>query len=220
MVDRDTLLDAALPHVAFDGWSDETFAAACEDTGITLANGRAICPRGSVDLAASYHKRADATISAAVLGEMRYSERVAELVWRRIQAVDKEVVRRGMALFALPQHAAEGTALIWGTADAIWSALGDRSDDLNWYSKRAILSGVVSSSVLFWLGDASEGDTDTRAFIDRRIADVMRFEKFKGRVRENPALKPLTGLIGRIAAAVPAPKTGPVEGYPGWVKGK
>ena len=217
---RDRLLNAALPHVVFDGWSTETFVAACQDIGLEPAAGHAICPRGAVDLASAYHKRADAGIDASELGEMRYSERVSDLVWRRIQAVDKDVVRRGMALFALPHHAAEGTALVWGTADAIWVALGDSSDDLNWYSKRAILTGVVSSTVLFWLGDTSEGDADTRAFIDRRIADVMRFEKFKGQVRANPALKPLTGLIGRIAEAVPAPKTGPVSGYPGWVKGK
>ena len=84
-------------------------------------------------------------------------------------------------------------------------ALGDTSDDLNWYSKRAILSGVYGSTVLYWLGDASEGHAATWAFLDRRIEDVMRFEKFKSGVKDNPALKPLTGLAETLFGGIRAP---------------
>jgi ubiquinone biosynthesis protein COQ9 len=54
-------------------------------------------------------------------------------------------------------HAADGAKAIWGTADRIWTALGDTSDDLNWYTKRATLSAVYGSTVLYWLGDDSPG---------------------------------------------------------------
>jgi len=217
------LLDAALTHVPFDGWTESAFAAAAADLDLTVGEARMIAPRGPVGLAVAYHRRGDDAMVArlAEIGAMRYSEKVAALVRFRLEATpDKEVVRRGMALFALPQHAAEGAALIWGTADRIWTALGDTSDDINWYSKRAILSGVYGSTVLFWLGDKSEGDSATWAFLDRRIADVMRFEKFKGQVRANPALKPFLALPDAIFSRIKAPAPGRRPDLPGrWGRG-
>ena len=98
----------------------------------------------------------------------------------------KEAVRRGTTLFALPHMAAEGAKLIWGTADAIWTALGDTSQDANWYTKRLTLSGVYSAVVLYWLGDDSLDMQATDAFLERRIDNVMQFEKFKAQARQNP----------------------------------
>jgi len=189
------LLDAALPHVAFDGWSEATFRAAVADLGEPEALARAIAPRGALDLAAEYHRRGDRAMTKAFekrdKSGLRYFEKVALLVRLRLEAVDPEIVRRGMALFALPQHAPQGVSLIWGTADAIWTALGDTSEDVNWYTKRMTLSGVFSASVLFWLGDKSDDHQATWDFIDRRIADVMSVESFKAKVRENPLVSKL-----------------------------
>ncbi len=190
---RAVLLDAALPHVAFDGWSEATFRAAAADAGMTPEEARAVYPRGAMDLAAEFHRRGDAAmlarLEAADLDAMRIREKVTFAVRARIEAAgDREAVRRGTAFFALPQNAPEGARLIWDTADAIWTVLGDASDDINWYTKRATLSGVYGSVVLFWLGDQSEDSEATWAFLDRRIEDVMRIEKIKAQVRANPVL--------------------------------
>jgi ubiquinone biosynthesis protein COQ9 len=184
------LLNAALPHVGFDGWSETTFRAGIAESGLPEALARAVAPRGAVDLAAEYHRRGDramaARFAAVDRSDLRYREKVALLVRLRLEAVDPEVVRRGMALFSLPNHAPEGVRLVWGTADAIWTALGDTSVDVNWWTKRMILSGVFSATVVFWMGDKSEGSVATWEFLDRRIEDVMRFESFKAKARENP----------------------------------
>lgn len=213
------LLDAALPHVGFDGWSEVTFRAAVAESGLPEALARAVAPRGAVDLAAEYHRRGDALMgerfAAADTSVLRYREKVALLVRLRLEAVDPEVVRRGMALFSLPNHAPEGVRLIWGTADAIWTALGDTSVDVNWWTKRMILSGVFSATVMFWMGDKSEGSVATWEFLDRRIEDVMRFESFKAKARENP-------LVARAMASPLNPLKlirKPVDrrgGYPGY----
>ncbi|THD76504.1 COQ9 family protein [Thalassobius vesicularis] len=208
---KETLLDAALIHVAFDGWSAETFAAAVADCGVDMAVARAVCPRGAVDLAMAYHQRGDRLMAARFAAEdmtgLRYSEKVAALVRFRIEAADdKEAVRRGTTLFTLPQYAADGARLIWNTCDLIWNLLGDSSDDVNWYTKRMTLSGVYSSTVLYWLGDDSQGEQATWEFLDRRIDDVMRFEKFKASVRAN---KPLSALLAgpmAVLGAIKAPK--------------
>jgi ubiquinone biosynthesis protein COQ9 len=206
---KDAVLDAALSHVPFDGWSEATFRAAVAQSGVAQGLARALFPRGAVDLALAYHKRGDAAmverLKGTDLASMRYSDRVAAAVRFRLEAAtDKEAVRRGTTLFALPQHAADGARAIWGTADAIWTALGDTSRDLNWYTKRATLSGVYASTVLYWLGDDSTGHHATWEFLDRRIADVMRIEKAKAAFRENPLGKALLAgplkLIERVKA--------------------
>jgi ubiquinone biosynthesis protein COQ9 len=206
----DRLLDAALPHVPFDGWSDTSFRAAVADSGLDPALARALCPRGALDLAAAFHRRGDAALAqrmaAGDLTGLRYRDRVARAVRLRIElAEDREVVRRGSTLFALPQNAPEGARLIWGTADAIWTALGDSSRDLNWYTKRATLSGVYGATVLYWLGDDSPGHMATWDFLDRRIEDVMRIEKLKAQLRENPLGKALLAGPLKLMEKVRAP---------------
>ena len=180
---REKLLDAALNHVPFDGWSDATFRAAIADSEIEPALAKSLFPRGAVDLALAYHARGDAAmlakIEAADMEAMRFRDRIATAVRFRLEVADRELVRRGTTLFALPQHAADGTKAIWGTADAIWTALGDTSEDANWYTKRATLSAVYSATALYWLGDESEGSRATWEFLDRRIENVMTIEKIK-----------------------------------------
>jgi ubiquinone biosynthesis protein COQ9 len=205
------ILNAALPHAAFDGWSEVTLTAAVTDSGVAAALGRALYPRGGVDLAVAYHLRGDlamkAALSATDLTAYRFRDRVSLAVRLRLEAADKELVRRGSALFSLPNHAPEGVKLIWGTADAIWTALGDTSTDLNWYTKRATLSAVYTATVLFWLGDHSEGQADTWAFLDRRIENVMQFEKTKAALRENPLAKAVMRGPMKILESIHAPKS-------------
>lgn len=205
---RGAIIDAALPHVAFDGWSDTTLRAAAVDAGVELALVRAQFPRGAVDLALAYHLRGDRAMTdyAATLPDnLGISGRVAAIVRKRLELADREAVRRASTLFALPQHAGDGARALWGTSDAIWRSLGDTSGDVNWYTKRATLSGLYAATVLFWLGDDSPDHQATWDFLDRRIADVMKIEGVKARARKNPLFR---------AAMLPfsvirAPKAGP-----------
>ncbi len=222
---RTQLLQAILAHVAFDGWSETAFAAAARDAGHDMATARALCPRGAVDLAVAYHKGGDDAMRAVLAGTdlaaMRVQDRVVLAVRSRIEAIgDKEAVRKASALFTLPQNAAEGGRLIWNTADAIWDALGDPSDDINWYSKRAILSGVYSATVLYWLGDDSPDNAATWDFLDRRIAEVMGFEKFKGHLRANPLTKGVVSGMEELLSRVRAPAAKPRDDLPGHISGK
>lgn len=198
---KDRLLDAVLVQVPFDGWSDAALRMAAQDVGVDVETARALFPRGGVDLALAFHDRADRQLAeelaAGSLSHLRYSERIAHAVRRRLELVapHKEAVRRAAALFALPIHAVDGARAIWHTADVIWNGLGDRAEDYNWYTKRASLAGVISATILYWLGDNSENSERTWAFLDRRIGEVMRVEEMKARLRRNP--------ISRLAFAGP-----------------
>lgn len=207
---REAILAAALAHVPFDGWSEATLKAAAADSGTDPALARALFPRGGVDLALAYHRLGDRTmaqaLTAADLTGMRFRDKVAHAVRLRLETADRELVRRGSTLFALPQHAADGARAIWGTADAIWTGLGDTSDDLNWYSKRASLSAVYGATVLYWLGDDSTDHQATWDFLDRRIENIMQFEKAKAAVTGNPLGKALMSGPFKVLERIRAPR--------------
>ena len=215
---RRAVIDAALPHVAFDGWSDRTLALAVEDAGVDPGLSRLAFPRGGLDLALAFHRDRDAALAEAIAGAdlaaLRFRDRIGWAVMRRLELVadDREAVRRGATLFALPHHAADGARAIWHTADTIWTALGDQSRDFAWYSKRATLSAVYSSALLYWLGDETPGSEATRAFVDRRIDNVMQVEQVKARLRENPlsaaVLRGPQALLDRVRAPADTPPAG------------
>ena len=204
------VLDAALSHVPFDGWSERTLAAAIAEAGVTPALARSLFPRGGVDLALAYHQRGDDQMAEALaprnLSALRFRDRIALAVRLRLEGADRELVRRGTTLLSLPMHAADGARAIWQTADRIWTALGDSSEDLNWYTKRATLSAVYGATVLYWLGDDSSEAQDTWNFLDRRIDQVMQVEKLKASFRENPFGKAWAAGPGKLFETIRAPK--------------
>ncbi len=215
------VIAAALPHVAFDGWSDKTLSYAVDDAGVDPNVSRLAFPRGGLDLALAYHYERDAEMAArlaeANLLELRFRDRVAFAIIARLEAVagEREAVRRGVAFFSLPTHAADGARAIWHTADTIWTALGDTSRDFNWYSKRTTLSAVYSSALLYWLGDTTPDMQATRDFVQRRIDDVMRFEEVKARVSRNPIAAAMMKGPRRLLDHMKAPGDTPPPDLPG-----
>ncbi|WP_449044225.1 COQ9 family protein [Paracoccus versutus] len=195
--DRERLIEAALSHVVFEGMGERAIAEGARDIGMNPALARVHLPRGGADLAAAYHRRGDQALRdwmAAHPPEGRFRDRVSAAVMQRLSLSNRELARAGAAILALPQNAALGARLVWETADAIWDGLGDRSEDVNWYSKRATLSAVYGATVLYWLGDDSPEAEETRRFLDRRIEGVMRFESLKERVGGLPGVSTLAGL--------------------------
>ena len=185
---REKILAEALPHVAFDGWTDKSLQDAAERVGADDSELKAAFPRGATDallfFASQADDRAEAVIAEADLAAMKVRERIKFAVRTRIEAVraHKEAARRGAAVFALPQHALDGATCVYRSCDMMWRAIGDTSTDFNFYTKRALLSGVFSSTMIYWFADTSEDFEETWSFLDRRIADVMQIEKVKSAV--------------------------------------
>ena len=216
------LMKAALPNVAFDGWSNSTFVAACTEADFSERKARLFCPRGAIDLAVAFHKWGDdqleTTFKKKKISQLKVRERIRKAVELRIKlASDKEAVRRGVVLFSLPIHAFEGSRLIWETSDLIWELVGDNSEDYNWYSKRTILSAVYASTVLYWLGDNSEGNKETWHFLDRRIEDVMKFETAKVQLKTNKFTKEFNGLAEKFLKTIKRPSKNIDPNLPGYL---
>jgi ubiquinone biosynthesis protein COQ9 len=185
---RPRLVAAMLPHVPFDGWSAAARDAAADAEGVDRDIAAMALPDAATMIDA-YTARADAlmtdAMAAADAPSLKIRDRIRLALNSRLDAAaaDREAVRRALAVLLQPANAPLAARTLWRSADAMWRAAGDTATDFNHYSKRAILGSVYSAALLYWLDDDSDGHADTRAFIDRRIDNVMAFEKSKARLK-------------------------------------
>jgi ubiquinone biosynthesis protein COQ9 len=202
-VQRDQLLEAALAHVPFEGWSRRSLLAAAADLGMEPGLARRLFPRGGDDLLVHLERWADRQMAARVdleeLQELRIRERIATLVRARLDVLSphREALRRATAARLLPSNALAATASLWRTVDLMWSLAGDRATDASYYTKRSLLAAVWSSTFLHWLDDRSDDLAATWAFLERRIDNVMQIGQLRARLDD--ALQSL-GRFNPLAA--------------------
>ncbi|HEX9569781.1 MAG TPA: COQ9 family protein [Rhodospirillales bacterium] len=187
---RDRILLATLPHVAFDGWTRKALTVGVADAGLSPDMALRAFPDGIPELVDHFADWADRRMLAELerrgAAAMRIRDRVTTGVRARLEvlAAHREAVRRLLAFLALPPNAPLAARLLWRTVDAMWYAAGDNATDFNYYTKRGLLAAVYTTTVLCWLADSSEEFADTWAFLDRRIADVMKVPAYKARLKE------------------------------------
>jgi ubiquinone biosynthesis protein COQ9 len=202
---REQLALAVGEQAVFDGWTAKAVDSAAAQLGIAPAVARLAFPKGQAAMVDAYVAGVDAAMAAhftpEVIGALKIRERIRALVWFRLQAMGpaREAVRSGLAILAMPQNAVKGLSIGWRSADLMWRLAGDNSTDFNHYTKRLTLSALYAATLLAWLDDQSDGWADTAAFLDRRIGDVMRFEKWKAEWRGSSAHRPsLSRFFGRL----------------------
>jgi ubiquinone biosynthesis protein COQ9 len=192
-------------HAVFDGWSDEALAMAAAELGVPAPRARLAFPGGAADMIDAWFDAIDRATARAFplerIEAMKIRQRIRDLVCYRLEVANphKEALRRALAILALPQNLALAARLGWRSADRMWRIAGDTATDFNHYSKRAILMGVYGSTTLVYLDDDSDDMAPTRAFLDRRIDDVMKFEKVKASWRgSRERLPSLSRFLGRL----------------------
>lgn len=197
--ERRQLLAATLDEIPFEGWSRRALTQGALSLGLPAVDVDRLFPGGPVEAIEFWNAEADQAVldafSHAERPPMRVRDKVAFGVRSRIEPLfpHREAVRRGLALMALPQNAALAATLLYRSVDTIWHAAGDTSTDWNFYSKRALLAGVYSTTLVHWLDDNSDGCAETWAFLDRRIENVMGLPRLMGQFqnRLKAGLRPL-----------------------------
>jgi len=202
LASRDQLLEAALPHVIFDGWGMTALSAGAADIGYSEGQIHAVFVDPERDLPAHFSDWADrrmlTRLSEMDLAAMKIRERITWAVRARLEALEghEEAVRRLIAVKAMPGNAGAALRDGYRTVDAIWRVAGDQATDFNFYTKRGLLAAVLASTTLYWLDDASDGHGETWGFLDRRIAGIMKIPKAQAWVSQfvERISKPLAGL--------------------------
>ncbi|MDB5690906.1 MAG: rpsU-divergently transcribed protein [Sphingomonas bacterium] len=199
-------LTPLLPQeAAFDGWTDAALESAARALGVPEDRPRLAFPGGAIDMIDAWFGAIDLEMVAALpperIAAMKIRERIRAMVLVRIEAIGphREALRGALAVLALPRNAAQALRLGWRAADRMWRLAGDTATDFNHYTKRATLAALYGATLLAWMDDDSEDWAETRAFLDRRIDGVMRFEKLKARFRGDPERRfsPVR-LLGRL----------------------
>jgi len=192
---RDSLADEIAADAVFEGWTRTAIFSAARRLALPTGEAERLFPGGPVDVLGFVSRRADQRtveeMEKSKVAGMKVRDRIRTAVRLRLDkhGGQKEAARRALSLLALPLNAGLGLKLLYRTVDALWRAAGDKSVDFNFYTKRATLAAVFSSTLLYWLEDRSEGSEASWGFLDRRIDDVMRFEKFKARMQDWPHRK-------------------------------
>ena len=179
---RDAAIRAMLPLVPEQGWTLRALnRAAGTQAEVLFPGGPAELVEAYIDLATRDMVRA----AAPALEGQRLSQKVRTLILTRLEQAepDRRAVRRAVGVLALPGNTAVAAGCTARTVDAIWIAAGDTGTGFSWYSKRAILASVYTSTLLYWL---REGRTraEVEAFLDRRLAGVAQFGKFTAKAKK------------------------------------
>lgn len=192
-------------NAVFDGWTRAAVESAAAQLGIDPVQARLAMPKTQAGMIDVYIEEVDRGLEAYFtperLARLKIREKIRALVWRRLEIMGpaREAVRRALAILAMPQNVPLALRIGWRTADVMWRIAGDTSTDFNHYTKRMTLGAVYGSTLLVWLDDESEGWADTAAFLDRRIDDVMKFEKFKAQWRGSADQRlSLSRFLGRL----------------------
>jgi ubiquinone biosynthesis protein COQ9 len=202
---RQTIALAVGENAVFDGWTVKAVDSAASQLGVDPAQARLAFPKLPAAMVDAYVAAVDSALvdafTADQLAAMKIRQRIRALVWKRLEIMGpaREAVRSGLAVLAMPQNLALAARIGWRTVDGMWRLAGDTATDFNHYTKRLTLGALYAATVLAWLDDQSEGWMDTSAFLDRRIDNVMQFEKWKAQWRSNADMRPsLTRFIGRL----------------------
>ncbi len=185
---RLALAPAIADAAVFDGWSDTAVRCAAQDMGVNPDVARLAFPGGAMAMIGAWIARIDADMAAALpnerIGNLPIRERIRTLVQFRLDALAgrEEALRRALAIMAMPHNAPAALRLGWHSADVMWRLAGDTASDYNHYTKRMTLGSIYAATLAVFAQDQSEDHAETRAFLDRRIGDVMRFEKAKARL--------------------------------------
>jgi len=191
-------------NAVFDGWTQAAVDSAAAQIGVDPLQARLAMPKGQAAMIDTYIQEVDRALEAYFTPErlagMKIREKIRGLVWRRLEIMGpaREAVRRGLAVLAMPQNVPLALRISWRSADIMWRIAGDTSTDFNHYTKRVTLGAVYGSTLLAWLDDQTEDWADTAAFLDRRIDDVMKFEKFKAEWRGSSDHLSLSRFLGRL----------------------
>jgi len=201
---REALAPLIPANAAFDGWNEKALAMAAAELGVPANRAVLAFPGGAIEMIDAWFGAIDAGVAAAFppdrIGAMKIRERIRALVLYRIEvmAPRKEALRRAFAILSMPQNALAAARMAWRAADRMWRLAGDTATDFNHYSKRGILSALYTSTMLVFLDDESDDLAVTTGFLDRRIDDVMRFDKWKAQWKGGGRTPSFSRFLGRL----------------------
>ncbi|WP_253299830.1 COQ9 family protein [Wolbachia endosymbiont of Chironomus riparius] len=185
------IIDSLIRVIPFEGVSDKTLLKVCKD--LNLANSFCKFQNGIYSaleyIAEDFNNLMKIELQSCNLEDYKIRERIKLAIKINLKNYAKlpnyrEFLKNILSFSIFPRNIYFSSKILYRTINTIWYGIYDESTDINYYTKRLILSGLYSSTVLFFINDYSDNFTNTLSFLDRRIENIIKFQKFKSYFKE------------------------------------
>ena len=186
---QERILMAMLKHVPFDGWTFKALQRAVGDCGFESKDAYRVFsgdPWEVLDFFMRWmNQQTERWLTDNHYNHIKIKDKIFHAILFRLTVLQhhKEALRTTAWLLARPQYITRGLEYLYQTVDCIWYALGDQSTDFNFYTKRATLAAVYSSTVIKWLNDNSVDNMATRQFLNNRLDNVLLIPQIKSHLK-------------------------------------
>lgn len=185
---QNSIIQEAIAQMDENGWSWTLIQNAARKAGVQDGAIDTAFPGGLTDAVAYFSTYIDHVmmdkLNTIPTESLRVRDKVRTAVMTRYQFLKKinaqQAVKASLAYWALPTRVMMGQQILWATSDKIWQWAGDTATDYNRYTKRGLLSSIIMGTSLVFIDDTSEDLVVTRAFLDRRIDNIMEIGKVLG----------------------------------------
>tara|TARA_A100001011_G_C14137519_1_gene768262 strand:+ start:145 stop:780 length:636 start_codon:yes stop_codon:yes gene_type:complete len=191
-----------LDDINLNGWSKNFFDSYSREGIFTNNEIRVFFPNGRADFLRYWFDISEKLmledLSKVEIQELKVREKIKKIIRVRLERWKsyKVAIKRTLPILIMPSSDTLLSCSLMKTSDSIWKSAGDRSVDFNFYTKRGLLLGVYSTTLIFWLDDNSKDDQKTWEFLDRRVEEVLQIPKVKTRINEtlHRIIKNLTNI--------------------------
>ncbi|XP_076590145.1 ubiquinone biosynthesis protein COQ9, mitochondrial [Chaetodon auriga] len=180
------ILTAALEFVPQHGWSMEAIASGAETLGLSSASA-GMFNNGAGDLVLHFIAQCNSQL-VEILAEQHKQVQLGQAERKKTADFLRDAVEtrlrmhipyieswpQAMSILLLPHNIPDSLKHLSTLVDDMWYYAGDRSTDMNWYTKRAALTGIYNTTELVMVQDSSPDFQDTWNFLDNRIQDVVK----------------------------------------------
>ncbi|KAM3504376.1 hypothetical protein MY11210_008375 [Beauveria gryllotalpidicola] len=177
---EEAILSAAYKHVPEHGFSGRALGLGARDAGY-LDISPSVLPDGAFNLIRYHLVSQRQSLARNTEGlfideeSLGPGDKVAALTWARLRG-NQDIIQHwqeALAVMAQPRHVSESMKELARLSDEIWFLSGDKAVDPTWYSKRATLSMIYTTTELFMTNDKSPKFIETNKFLARRLEEVQ-----------------------------------------------
>ncbi|XP_050760199.1 LOW QUALITY PROTEIN: ubiquinone biosynthesis protein COQ9, mitochondrial [Gymnogyps californianus] len=201
------ILTAALEFVPEHGWTAEAIAEGAKTLGLSVAAAGMFHSDGS-ELVLHFVSQCNTKLSELLeqeqklvqLGEAEKKptdQFLRDAVEARLRMLIPYIEKwpQALSILLLPHNIPASLNLLTSMIDDIWQYAGDQSTDFNWYTRRAVLTGIYNTTELVMMQDSSPDFEDTWRFLENRVADAMNMNNTAHQVQSTGEAV-VQGLMG------------------------
>ncbi|NXD15495.1 COQ9 protein, partial [Nothocercus nigrocapillus] len=203
------ILTAALEFVPEHGWSAEAIAEGAKTLGLSAAAAGMFHNDGS-ELVLHFVSQCNTKLSELLEQEQKLvqlgktekkttDQFLRDALEARLRMLIPYIEKwpQAVSILLLPHNIPSSLSLLTSMIDDIWHYAGDQSTDFDWYTRRAVLTGIYNTTVLVMMQDSSPDFEDTWRFLENRVADAVNMDNTAKQVKSTGEAL-VQGLMGAV----------------------